>query len=238
MDETNRSGLVVGIPAFNEEKTIAQVITQARSFVDEVIVCDDGSDDLTSRKACDAGAKVIRHQRNIGYGAALSTIFMQAATKEFAALVIMDADGQHDANDIPRLIEPIRGGAAEIVIGSRLVERPRCSIGGCRGAGIKVFTKIINAVTGLELTDVQSGFRSYSCRAVRSVLPYETGMGASLEILLRAVHGGLPITEIPITIRHRDGLRNYQYSSFDHALDLTFALARTMVHQSRVQSLL
>jgi glycosyltransferase involved in cell wall biosynthesis len=223
----------VGIPAFNEEASIAPVIVQAQRFADEVLVCDDGSTDSTWREASKVGAIVVRHENNLGYGAALATIFKEAAKRKFQVLVTMDADGQHDARDIPKLTEPIRMGRAEVVLGSRLLHSSYRDLG-YRGVGVEIFTRITNFITEREFSDVQSGLRSYSAEAVRTVPPNETGMGASLEILLRAVYGGLPILEVPVAINHRVSSRkNYQYKPLEHALDLIFGLTRTLIRTSR-----
>jgi glycosyltransferase involved in cell wall biosynthesis len=221
--------VLVGIPAFNEERSIARVITQAQCFADEVLVCDDGSTDSTWREASKMGAIVVRHENNLGYGAALATIFREAAKRKLQVLVTMDADGQHDARDIPKLTAPIRIGRAQVVLGSRLLRSSYRDLG-YRGVGVEIFTRITNFMTEQEFSDVQSGFRSYSPEAVRTVLPNETGMGASLEILLRAVCARLPIAEVPVTINHRISSRkNYQYKPVEHALELIFALTRTLI---------
>ncbi|MEM2687352.1 MAG: glycosyltransferase family 2 protein, partial [Thermoproteota archaeon] len=111
----NRPFIVACIPAFNEERTIASVVIRAMRHVDKVIVCDDGSTDLTGEIAEKLGAEVMRHERNQGYGAALSTLFEKAREINADILVMIDADGQHNPDDIPKLLTPIINGEADIV---------------------------------------------------------------------------------------------------------------------------
>ncbi|PIX31785.1 hypothetical protein COZ60_02685, partial [Candidatus Bathyarchaeota archaeon CG_4_8_14_3_um_filter_42_8] len=99
--------VVVGIPAFNEEKTIARVVLQSQNYADKVVVCDDGSTDLTPVIAQRLGAIVVRHERNLGYGSAIQSLLKYARTLKADILVTLDGDGQHDPGEIPRVIKPI-----------------------------------------------------------------------------------------------------------------------------------
>ena len=115
--------MVVGIPAFNEEKTIARVVLEARKYADIVVVCDDGSSDLTGEIAENLGAVVIHHEHNCGYGAAMQSLFKKARELKADVLVTLDSDGQHNPAEIPRLVKPIEDGDAEVVLGSRFVDK-------------------------------------------------------------------------------------------------------------------
>ncbi|MEM2613688.1 MAG: glycosyltransferase family 2 protein, partial [Nitrososphaerota archaeon] len=111
--------VIACIPAYNEEKTIAKVILKTKKYVDKVIVCDDGSIDMTAEIAEALGAEVIRHERNMGYGAAISSLFKKAVEEGADIMVTLDGDGQHDPDEIPKLIKPIVEDEADVVIGSR-----------------------------------------------------------------------------------------------------------------------
>ena len=113
--------IVAAIPAFNVEKTIARLVLETQKFVDVVLVCDDGSTDCTAEIAERMGADVIRHERNLGYGAAIKTLFSMARELNADVLVTLDGDGQHDPREIPRLIEPVLENNADIVLGSRFL---------------------------------------------------------------------------------------------------------------------
>src|SRR4030042_682944 len=112
---------MVGIPAVNEENSIARVVMEAQKFADAVVVCDDGSVDMTAEIARRLGAEVVRHEENSGYGTAIRSLFERA--REFGAdiLVTLDADGQHNPAEIGTVVSPIVAGQADVVIGSRFV---------------------------------------------------------------------------------------------------------------------
>jgi glycosyltransferase involved in cell wall biosynthesis len=113
--------IIACIPAYNEEKTIAKVVLLTKKYVDTVVVCDDGSADMTSELAEELGAEVIRHEKNRGYGAALASLFRRAREINADVMVTLDADYQHNPDYISRLVEPILKGEANMVIGSRFL---------------------------------------------------------------------------------------------------------------------
>jgi len=188
------------MPAHNEESTIAGVIVRAKKHVDRIVVCDDGSSDATAEIASGLGAVVLRHERNIGYGAALKTLFDFAQGTPADIVVTLDSDGQHDPADIPALVEPIADGSADIAIGSRFLGRGE--VPDHRRTGIKIINRVARAGSYDTLTDTQSGFRAYNMGAIKTATPTESGMGASTEILLKAKGGSLRIAEVPIAVRY------------------------------------
>lgn len=192
--------LVVGIPAFNEEKNIAGIITKLKDVTDKIIVCDDGSSDLTATIAEQLGTIVIKHDKNLGYGAAIRSIFLKAKTLDSNTLVTFDADGQHRVEDIQSVIKPINDHVSDVVIGSRFLDDSEKEVPNYRKVGIKVITKITNATIKKELTDSQSGFRAYSKQVLNEISPSETGMGVSTEILIKASSKDFKISEVPIKI--------------------------------------
>jgi glycosyltransferase involved in cell wall biosynthesis len=195
--------IVAVIPAFNEEKNIAKVILLTKRYVDKIIVCDDGSDDMTSEIAESLGADVVKHKGHMGYGAALATLFKSTEQAGADVMVTIDGDGQHDPADVPRLTELITNGEADIAIGSRFSEGSDSThVPRYRKIGIKVITVISDKTTSSGVTDAQSGLRAYSRRALELVRPSEMGMGASVEILARAHDARLRIKEIPVKITY------------------------------------
>ena len=191
--------LAVGIPAYNEEKNIAAIIMKLKPIVDKIIVCDDGSTDMTNKIAEELGAEVITHKKNLGYGAGIRSIFLKAKEMRVDTLVTFDADGQHQVKDIERVIQPIIEDKADIVIGSRFLEETK-EVPEYRKIGIKVITKVTNATIKEKLTDSQSGFRAYNKKALFEIIPSDYGMGVSTEILIKSSLKQLRIAEVPITI--------------------------------------
>ena len=192
----------MGIPAFNEEKNIAAIITKLADVADSLIVCNDGSSDLTSDIAEKMGAFVINHEKNLGYGAAIRSIFLKAKELDGDILVTFDADGQHRIEDIENVTKPIIDQEADLVIGSRFLDESEKEVPQYRKVGIKVITKITNATIKKQLTDSQSGFRAYSKKVVNELNPSESGMGISTEILIKASAKNFRISEVPIKITY------------------------------------
>jgi glycosyltransferase involved in cell wall biosynthesis len=184
--------------AFNEESTIAKVIVVASQHVNAVLVIDDGSQDCTATIAEKLGAQVIKHDRNLGKGACLADGFKWARGESYDVLVTLDADGQHDPDDIPRLIQPILNHEADIVVGGR-VQRP-VSMPKLRRVGQKFLDNIARVKSRGSLVDSQSGFRAYSIKALQVVDITEPGMGAESEIIMKAAKSGLDIVEVPVVM--------------------------------------
>ena len=194
--------IAIGIPAYNEEKNIAVIITKLKKITDKIIVCDDGSSDFTAKISEELGATVIKHEKNLGYGAAIRSIFLKAKESECDVLVTFDADGQHKIEDINKVVKPIVDDESDIVIGSRFLDESEKDVPNYRKVGIKIITRITNASIKKQLTDSQSGFRAYSKKVLSELNPSELGMGISTEILIKASSRKFRISEVPITISY------------------------------------
>ncbi|MHB8545708.1 MAG: glycosyltransferase family 2 protein [Nitrosotalea sp.] len=192
---------LVGIPAYNEESTIGDMVKRSLCHSDKVIVVDDGSSDNTAQVAKQSGATVISHQKNQGYGAAVITLFDRARQENADILTIIDGDGQHDPGQIPLLVNTLQENNVDVVIGSRFLDS-KSGTPGYRKRGIKIITSAANFGTDFKVSDAQSGFRSYSKRAIESIHPTETGMSVSTEILLKISNKGLSVAEVPITVSY------------------------------------
>jgi len=188
--------VIAVIPAYNEERTIREVIVMVKKNVDQVIVINDGSTDQTAKLAQEAGAEVYSHFLNRGLGAALITGF-EAALKQGADIIItFDADGQHRPEDISRLIEPILKDEAEVVIGSRFLEKQPMPL------SRRVYNLIANFIThllfGLWVSDSQSGLRVFKRQALKKIKIQSDRMEVSSEIIREIKRNKLKLKEIPI----------------------------------------
>ena len=163
---------LICIPAFNEEKNIEKIIKDCKKFVDDVIVCDDGSTDNTAALSKKQGAIVLQHKKNKGYGAAISTLFDYCSKENADVMITIDGDGQHDPNQVPLLLDAITKHNVDVAIGSRFLNDQDTP--GYRKAGIKIITSATNYSTNLKVSDSQSGFRAYSSTAVKEIFPTET----------------------------------------------------------------
>ena len=197
------------IPAYNEENSIAEIVTKSLPHVDKVIVCDDGSTDNTAQIARDAGAVIIS-QTNQGYGAAISSLFDYARKENAQMMVTLDGDGQHNPNQIPLLFDAVSAHNVDVAIGSRFLD-DSTKASGYRKTGIKIITSASNYGTNFKVSDSQSGFRAYSKDAIDAIHPTEQGMAVSTEILLKISNKGLSIAEVPITVSY-EGDTSEQHS--------------------------
>lgn len=236
-DETDdeRSTVVVGIPAYNEANSIADVVETATEYGDTVLVVDDGSRDGTANAAGTAGATVIEHEYNKGYGTALKTLFGAAERQGADHLVVLDADNQHDSLDIPRLVAKQRETDADIVIGSRFVDGSTTAFPLYRRVALSIVNGLTNLSMGIvrpgsRVTDTQSGFRAYNRRAIEGLADDETigsQMCASTDILFHACDRGYEIEEVGIPVRY-DVENASSYDPISHGYGLVNYIVKTV----------
>ena len=194
----HKSKIIVAMPAYNEEKYIGTLVLRAKRYADEVIVVDDGSADNTADIARLAGAIVIRHPENRGYGAAIKSLLAEGKARNADILVLLDADSQHNPAEIPALIQPLSQGY-DIVIGSRELRNGNHAPA-YRRMGQKVLLHMTEFLSGEKLTDSESGFRAFSRKALETLKLNENGMAISAETIAAASEDGLKITEVPISV--------------------------------------
>jgi len=192
------------LPAFNEEKTVAEVAGEAGKYVDEVIVVDDGSRDSTARVAANSGAVVVQHRRNMGKGAALRSGFKEAVERRADIVITLDADGEHNPKDIPKLVDLVQSGKVDIAVGSRLQN------GAEKGSFLRrlsraITTLVLRMLFDVHLSDTQSGFRCLSRKAIETLHFESDSFVAESEILIDAVRKDLKVGEVPVAYVHVGG---------------------------------
>lgn len=216
--------ILICIPAYNESKNIAQIVTKCLDYATKVVVYDDGSTDGTQEIAIRAGATVIRGLKNRGYGVAIRSLFQIAKEESADVMITLDSDGQHDPGQIHNMLEPIIEEDIDIVIGSRFLTRQDSEkVPRYRSFGIKTITRLTQVASYKNITDAQSGFRAYSKNAITDINLYEQGMGVSTEILLRAKEKGLLIKEVPITINY-DVQNSSTHNPLSHGMGVLYTV--------------
>ena len=193
---------IIIIPAFNEENSIAAVIEGLRPYTDaDIVVIDDCSQDRTGAKAREAGAFVIRHPFNLGYGAALQTGYKYAVAKGYDFLVQMDGDGQHDPRYVPALFEQLESQKCHVVIGSRFLGGGDYRAGLLKSIGIWLFKVILGLITGQNFTDPTSGFQCLNRNIlkifIRDSFPTDYP-DANIIVMLHRM--GFTVREIPVAM--------------------------------------
>ncbi len=199
--------ILAAIPCYNEGLAIGSVVLKASRHVDEVLVVDDGSIDDTVEIAEAAGATVVAHDGNRGYGAAIRSCFTYAKQHNFGIMIILDGDGQHDPSKILDFVHALTTKGADIVIGSRFLEKNKQNKNGngiprYRIAGLKVLNLSTQVAGNIKTTDSQSGYRAYSRKAIEKIKITNLDMGAGSEILTQVKDHDLEVAEIPITARY------------------------------------
>lgn len=192
---------LVVIPALNESSRIGAVIARLRSVAPDlaVLVIDDGSSDDTAARASRQGAVVVSHAFNLGYGAALQTGYKWADRYGYRFVVQMDADGQHDPADVPRLLEPLSAGTADVAVGSRFVAASSYRMGAARSAGRMFFGSVLRACGGPRISDPTSGFQALARPAFRfCCADFYPSDFPDIDVLLLLSRHGFRIVEVPV----------------------------------------
>jgi glycosyltransferase involved in cell wall biosynthesis len=223
--------VVAGIPAFNEERTIAKLVLETQKYVDAVLVCDDGSTDCTAEIAERMGADVIRHEKNMGYGAAIKTLFTMARDLNADVLITLDGDGQHDPQEIPHLVEHVLKDKADIVLGSRFLGSEENGVPRYRSWGIRLISRLAGAASNYNFHDAQCGFRVYGHKALNGINLVENGMGSSVEILMKAKKEGLTVAEVPAKCQYRELERTSTKNPIGHGTSVLMSIVRLVVEE-------
>lgn len=235
-EQTQSPEVLVGIPAYNEAETIEEVVSEVTKYGDEVLVVDDGSTDGTKQLAEEAGATVVAHSRNRGYGNALRTIFKEAAKRDADHLAILDADGQHQPDNVPDLVSTLDEREADIAIGSRFANGGDTNAPLYRRFGLFVVNTLTNVSLGVVrprswVSDTQSGFRVYNNEAIEAIADNVDeiggGMDASTDILYQAHREDLDVIEEGVHIDYKVANGSHRHP-VRHGFVLVSNLLRTI----------
>ena len=230
--KNNRLKTVAVIPAYNEESSIAKVILRTRRYVDSVIVCDDGSTDMTFVIARALGVRVVRHAERRGKGEAFRTLFKEVMELGPDIIVTLDGDGQHDPDEIPMLLKPIETGESDVVVGSRYVDGAKMDAPVYRRFGLRVINFLYKKVAGLNTKDTQCGFRAYSKKAFEFLVQCDAkGYGIEGEQLVLAAKNGLRVMEVPISVKYNGLAGNSKKTPLLHGADLMSTLFRLVAEE-------
>jgi polyprenyl-phospho-N-acetylgalactosaminyl synthase len=198
---SQKDKIFVVIAAFNEARVIGSVATQVRGLGYSTVVVDDGSKDGTPLEALGAGAFVIEHPFNLGQGAALQTGIDFALRHGAQVIVTFDADGQHSATDIARLVQALERGHADFALGSRFLDNSS-DIPASRRLLLKAAVVFTRLTTGLKLTDAHNGLRAMTRRGAQAIRLRQNRMAHASEMLSQIAASGLPYVEHPVTIQY------------------------------------
>ncbi len=227
--------VVLVIPAYNEADNIGRVLDGIPQRVcgleTTALVVDDGSADETAARAREHGAEVVSHPVNRGQGAAMRTGYAVVADSAAEVVVAMDADGQHQADEIERLVEPVLSGTADLANGSRVLghaERVHVS----RDLGISFFARVISLLTRTRVTDPANGFRAMRASVLRSIV-LEQDQFHNSEFLIEASRHGVRTVEVPVTVKHRLSGASKKPANLRYGIGFAKAVFRTWIRGRR-----
>ncbi|WP_405307279.1 glycosyltransferase family 2 protein [Methanobrevibacter sp.] len=214
---------IVIIPAFNEQAAIGSVVEKSLQYADDVLVVDDGSSDNTSEIAEKAGASLLKHPTNFGKGVSLRDAFGQV--DGYDIVVTIDGDGQHNPDEIPDLIMPIKEDKADFVNGSRYLNGFDDNTPAYRRVGQRVLDIATNITAGTDVTDSQSGFRAFKGSTISCYKFRDPGFGIESEMIADAAENNLRILEVPITVKY-DVENSSTKGPVTHGVGVLFKIAK------------
>ncbi len=204
-DVIKNKRILVIIPAYNEERSLANVIAGIRKFPRlDVVVVNDGSKDATSTVARAAGAKVIDLPFNLGIGGAVQTGYLFAFKNNYEVAAQIDGDGQHNPADLVKIINPVLRGEADMIVGSRFIESTGYKITWPRKIGMLIFSAVVSLVTGQSLKDTTSGYRAVNQRVIAFFAENYPTDYPEVEALVMLKKNGFTIKEVPVTMAPRE----------------------------------
>lgn len=217
--------VAVTIPAYQAARWLGPVVRDVLRFHPAVLVIDDGSTDDTSKVAREAGAEVIRIERNRGKGHALRSAFEALFARGVEAVVTLDADGQHEASEIERLIDTWRATGADLVLGTR--DHLFADMSPLRRFANTLSSRVISLAAGHMMPDIQTGFRLYTRRLIAATGFPEDRFEAESAVVVRAMRHGLAIATVPIRLAVIDGRSSSHYRPLVDSLRIARAVARS-----------
>jgi glycosyltransferase involved in cell wall biosynthesis len=193
------------VPAYNEEASVGRVIDEIRALSPpfDVVVVDDGSVDRTAAVAADRGVHVVRLPFNLGIGGAMQTGYRFALEQGYDLAVQIDGDGQHDPRELPKILQPVLEGSADLVVGSRFSGDGAFQSSPVRRIGIRLFAGVVSAVVGQRVTDTTSGFRAVNRSAIALFAADYPHDYPEVEATVMCVKHKLRLTEVPVRMRER-----------------------------------
>jgi glycosyltransferase involved in cell wall biosynthesis len=229
--EKNQNVIAI-IPAYNEAKNIAKIITESSKYVSMIIVVDDGSRDNTRGVASSLTTHVIYNRRNLGKGAALRKGLIESLKYDPDIIVTIDADGQHDPSEIPKLLQPIKDNEADIVIGSRYMINSISEAPALRRFGLSIINRMNRSLFKTTIRDSQSGFRAYNKAVLSFLIRYDSvGYGVEVEQLAAAQSYNFQMVEVPITVRYK-GLENTSKKNYVlHGMNILSTIFRIAIER-------
>lgn len=218
-----RSKVAIVIPAYNSERTIKDVYrTIPKGSADKVIIVDDGSKDHTVDVIKKLGIRPIIHKKNLGYGANQKTLYTQALKSGAKYIIMLHPDGQYDPKDLPKFISFLKSGKGDLILGSRFLSTGINQTPGYKSISLKLIAVLFNFVLGLHLSEVNTGYRGYTARLLKTIPFLKNGNGYIFDpqLIIQSVYFGFKIAEVPVSKKYNKEAISPNFSkSVQHGLE-------------------
>lgn len=236
-NRVKKNKVVVVIPAYNSEKTIYTVYKKIPfKIIDAVVVADDGSKDQTIEVLRNLNLKPIIHKQNLGYGANQKTLYTQALKLGAKYIIMLHPDSQYDPLDLPKFINALKMGKGDLILGSRFLsndnETPLY-----KSISIKLITKLFNLILGINLSEVNTGYRGYTAEFLKTVPFLKNGNGYIFDpqIIIQAVFFGFKIYDVPVSKRYTKEAISPNFSkSLHHGIENIQLLIEYIIHRLKI----
>lgn len=231
--------VVIVIPAYNSEKTIEKVYRNIPAgLADQVIIADDGSKDNTVAEIKRLELQPIIHERNLGYGANQKTLYTNALKTGAKYIIMLHPDGQYDPKDLPKFIDALKKGQADLVMGSRFLSKGDKETPGYKSISLKIIAILFNLVLGLKLTEVNTGYRGYTSKLLKTIPFIKNGNGYIFDpqLLIQSVYFRFKVAEVPVSKRYnKEAISPNLSKSLQHGLENMQLLAEYILHRLRLK---
>ncbi len=234
-----KSSVVIVIPAYNSEKTLENVYKKIpKIYRDKVIIVDDGSKDNTVAEIRRLGLKPIIHKQNLGYGANQKTLYTQALKLGAEYIIMLHPDGQYDPQDLPKFIDALKKGKGDLILGSRFLSKGVNETPRYKSISLKLIAYLFNFVLGLQLSEVNTGYRGYIARLLKTTPFLKNGNGYIFDpqLIIQSVYFGFKIAEVPVSKKYNKGAISPNFSkSLHHGWENIQLLIEYILHRMKVK---
>ncbi len=231
--------VLVVIPAYNSERTLKDVyIKIPKSFVDEIIIVDDGSKDRTVEVIKSLDIKPIVHKRNLGYGANQKTLYTESLKREADYIIMLHPDGQYDGGEIPKFIRALKQGKGDLILGSRFLTTGINQTPVYKSLSLRIIALLFNLVLGTNLIEVNSGYRGYTKKLLKTIPFMKNGNGYLFDpqLIIQTVYFGFKIAEVPVTKRYsKEAISPNLIGSIKHGIENIRLLIEYIFHRLNIR---
>lgn len=231
--------VAVVIPAYNSAKTIEGVYKKIpKVMVDKIMIVDDGSKDNTVSVVNKLGLEITLHKKNLGYGANQKTLYKKALKLGAEYIIMLHPDGQYNPLDLPKFIRALKNGKGDLILGSRFLSSGINQTPGYKSISLKLIAVLFNLILGLHLSEVNTGYRGYTARLLKTIPFFKNGNGYIFDpqLIIQSVYFGFKIGEVPVSKKYNKEAISPNFSkSVQHGFENIQLLIEYILHKLKIR---